>query len=246
MRVTNIGERPVKISEPMPITLLALLLLASTALGQQTYVTQFDAFSGFAYLSTPSVSLGEPGWAAQFGFRPKPWLSVGFDYSLSSGDLTVTPSLLTGALQQQVNTALSELTADGIIPPGYKLAVAAHTRTQTFAVGPQLSYRHFQHVTLFLRPVFAGAILETATPQPSDPIAAILVAQLAPAGSKTDVAPFVGFGGGVDILFGKHFALRTQADLVYAHLFNDIFENGRFTARFSIGPAFNFGKNIAK
>jgi hypothetical protein len=60
------------------------------------------------------------------------------------------------------------------------------------------------------------------------------------------VAPFVGFGGGFDVLLTKHFGVRTQADLVYDHLFNDILRDGRFTTRFSIGPAFNFGKNIAK
>jgi len=230
----------------MLIALPALWLLAAPAFGQQTYVTQFDAFSGFAFLDTPSLSLTEPGWAAQFGFRPKTWFSVGFDYSLSSGDLTVTPSLLTPALQQQVGALLNGLSAAGILPPGYKLAVVAHSRTQTFAFGPQLAYRHFQHVTLFLRPVFVGAIRETANPQPGDPIVNLAVAALVPSGSKTDTAPFIGFGGGFDVLFGKHFALRTQADLVYDHLFNDILQNGRFTARFSIGPAFNFGKNIAK
>jgi hypothetical protein len=228
------------------IPLLALGLFASPVFGQQTYVTQFDAYSGFAYLNTPSISLGEPGWAAQFGFRPKTWYSIGFDYSLSSGDFTVTPNLLPTALQQQVGALLSGLGAEGLLPPGYKLAVAAHSRTQTFAFGPQLAYRHFQHLTLFLRPVFAGAIRETATPKPGDPIAAALVAQLVPAGNKTDVAPFVGFGGGFDVLLTKHFGVRTQADLVYDHLFNDILRDGRFTTRFSIGPAFNFGKNIAK
>ena len=41
----------------MLIALPALWLLAAPAFGQQTYVTQFDAFSGFAFLDTPSLSL---------------------------------------------------------------------------------------------------------------------------------------------------------------------------------------------
>jgi hypothetical protein len=57
--------------------------------------------------------------------------------------------------------------------------------------------------------------------------------------------PFFGFGGGFDLLFGKHFAWRMQADLVRDHLFNDLLTNGRYTVRFSCGPAFNFGKSIA-
>jgi len=69
---------------------------------------------------------------------------------------------------------------------------------------------------------------------------------LTPSGKKTDTAPFVGFGGGFDMIFSRHFSLRTQADLVYDHLFNDLLPNGQFTVRFSVGPAFNFGRNIAQ
>jgi hypothetical protein len=57
---------------------------------------------------------------------------------------------------------------------------------------------------------------------------------------------FVGFGGGFDILFSKHVGWRTQADLVYDHLFNDLLKDARFTVRFSAGPCFNFGKNIVE
>ncbi len=56
---------------------------------------------------------------------------------------------------------------------------------------------------------------------------------LIPTPSKTDSVWFVGFGGGFDILFGKHFAWRTQADMVYDHLFPDLLQDGRLTARFS-------------
>ena len=64
--------------------------------------------------------------------------------------------------------------------------------------------------------------------------------------TKTDNAGFIGFGGGFDVLFNKHFGWRTQADLVYDHLFADLLKDGRFTVRFSTGPCFNFGKNIVK
>ena len=101
------------------------------------------------------------------------------------------------------------------------------------------------HATLFLRPVFAGAIHETAKPHPRDFVALGVATELAPTGVKTDTAPFIGFGGGFDIIITKGFSLRTQADVVYDHLFNDLLNDGRFTVRFSVGPAFNFG-NIAK
>ena len=225
-----------------PATLLllgaALLLSSSPVLGQQTYVTRYDAYVGYAFLDSPRLSLFENGLHSQFAVRPKTWCSLGFDYSLSAGDLTLTPNLLTTALQQELRQ---------VLPPGYTLSVPAHSRTQTFAAGPQLSYRHYSKVTLFVRPSF-GAIHERATaqPNPSDPIAVAIVKELAPSGYKTDWTAFYGFGGGADLLFSKHVAMRVQADLVYDHLFSDLLKDGRLTTRFSIGPSFNFGSNIRK
>jgi len=221
------------------------LLLALPASAQQTYVTRFDTFAGYTFLDSPHVSLFENGFHLQVGVRPKTWYSLGFDYSITAGDLTLKPNLLTTALQQQLGAELGGLTAAGLLPPGYVLSVPSHSRTQTFAVGPQLAYRHFEHVTLFIRPDL-GAIHEVATPNPLDPIAKGVVAQLAPSGKKTDWTPFYGFGGGVDLIFSKHVALRVQGDLVYDHLFDNLLKDGRLSTRFSIGPCFNFGKNIVK
>jgi len=227
------------------VVILVALFAASTPslFGQQTYVPRFDAYVGYAFLDSPHVSLFENGVAAQIGVRPKTWYSLGFDYSYTTGDLTLTPDLLLPSLQQALGAQLAPYFA-----AGYKLVVPVHSKTQTFAAGPQLAYRHMQHVTLFLRPVFLGGIHELATPQPlaSDAIATGVVRQLAPSGQKTDTTWFIGFGGGFDILFSKHVALRTQADLVHDHLFSDLLTDPRWTVRFSIGPAFNFGKNIAK
>jgi hypothetical protein len=83
---------------------------------------------------------------------------------------THTPNLLTIALQQQLAAELAALAAAGKLPPGYTLSVPASSLTQTFAAGPQLSYRHFKKVTIFLRPSL-GYIREAATPKPTDPIA---------------------------------------------------------------------------
>jgi len=225
---------------------LALLSLALPALGQQDYVTRFDAYAGYAFLDSPHVNLFENGFATQFGFRPKTWYSFGVDYSISGGDLSLTPDLLTNSLQQTLGAQFQYLAAIGQIPPGYQLVVPARSLTQTFAVGPQLAYRHFRHETLFLRPLFAGAIYEHSTPAPrgGDLIAVGVVSQLAPTGHKNDTTWFLGFGGGFDVLFTRHFAFRTQVDLVYDHLFNDLLKDGRWTVRFSTGPAINFGRNI--
>jgi hypothetical protein len=227
---------------PIPLFLFAVLF-AAPGFSQQSYVSRYDAYGGYAFLDSPHVSLFENGFNAQFGVRPKTWVSVGVDYSITSGSATVTPNVLTTSLQQQVAAFLAELAAAGKLPPGYMLIVPAGSTTHSIAIGPQLAYRHFSKVTLFLRPSL-GAFRETATPRPRDPIAAIIAQQLAPAGHKTDWQGFYGFGGGFDILFSKHVGWRVQSDLVWDHLFNDVIKDGRWTVRFSTGPCFNFGKNI--
>ena len=214
-----------------------MALLASGARAQQTYVTRFDAFAGYTFLDSPHVSLFENGFHFQAGVRPTTWYSIGFDYSITAGDLTLTPDLLTTKLQQEL--------AGFPFPPNYSLVIPAHSRTQTITAGPQFAYRHFSKVTLFIRPSI-GLILERATPKPKDPLAAAVVNQLAPSGYKTDSTLFYGFGGGADFIFSKHVALRAQSDLVYDHLFDDLLKDGRWTVRFSVGPCFNFGRNIAK
>ncbi|HXB70471.1 MAG TPA: hypothetical protein VNY05_19635 [Candidatus Acidoferrales bacterium] len=236
-----------RLSPRTVIVALGILFLPSIPLSaQQTYVTRFDAYGGYAFLNSPHIGLFENGFAAQFGIRPRTWYSFGLDYSFSQGDLTLTPELLPAAKQASLGALFGQLSAAHQLPPGYALVIPARSRTQTFAVGPQLAYRHFEKMTLFLRPVFAGAIHELATPHPGDAIAAAVVSQLAPSGTKTDTAGFVGFGGGFDVVVSRHFSLRTQADVVYDHLFNDLLNDGRWTVRFSVGPAFNFGKNIAE
>jgi len=227
------------------LLLMAMAVAPPQAFGQQAYVSRFDLFTGYTHLDSPLVSLQENGFHFQTGVRANTWLSLGFDYSISVGDLTLTPNLLVSSLQQQLGAELGQLAAAGQIPPGYNLVVPAHSRTQTFAAGPQFSYRHFSKVTLFIRPS-AGAIHEYATPQPADPIAALVAAQLAPSGHKADTVAFYGFGGGADFAVTKHVGLRVQADFVHDHLFSDLLASGRNTVRVSIGPCFNFGGNVVR
>jgi hypothetical protein len=225
------------------IVILGLLLVALPVSGQQAYVSRYDIFTGYTYFNSPKVSLAEHGFHLQAGIRPRTWYSLGFDYSVAAGDMTLTPDLLPTQLQQSLAAQLGQLAAIGRLPAGYKLAVNTHSNTQTFTMGPQLACRKLDKVTLFLRPSI-GAMRERATPHASDPIAAGVVANLSPAGSKLDWTYFYGFGGGADFLFSKHMGLRVQADLVRDHLFNDILRESRGTVRFSIGPCFNFGRNI--
>jgi len=225
------------------VTLACAAVLPAFVFGQQTDVPRFDIFAGPAWLNSPKIGLNETGVQFQIGVRPRTWCSLGFDYTWASGDLTLTPDLLTTSLQQQLGATLAQLAAAGLLPPGYNLSIPSGSVTQTFAAGPQFAYRHWQAVTLFVRPDL-GAIHEAATPRPGDPIAKAIVQQLVPSGTATDWTVFYGGGGGIDFKVWKRLALRVQADLVYDHLFSDLLKEGRYTVRFSFGPAFNFGKNI--
>ncbi len=221
------------------------ILLPLQALAQQDYVGRFDLYNGFAWFDSPSANLEERGYHLQAGINAKTWLALGFDYSVVTGNLTITPNLLKPSLQTQLAAQVAALEAAGVIPAGYQVAVGASSTTQTFAAGPQLEYRHFQHVTLFIRPSI-GAIYESATLHPHDPVTTAIVAQLAPSGTKTDWEAFYGVGGGVDLNFMRYASIRLQADFVHNDLFTDILKSSRNTVRLSIGPAFHFGKNIVQ
>jgi hypothetical protein len=227
------------------LLIFALLWMPAPVLGQQSYVSRYDLFTGYTFLDSHTIGLFDNGFHFQAGVRPKTWYSLGFDYSVSSGSLTLTPDLLTTALQQQLGGLLQQLGALGEVPPGFSLVLPTHSFTETITGGPQLAYRHFRRVTLFIRPS-VGAIHEVATPKGTNAIASIVVSQLAPTGKKSDTTIFYGFGGGIDYIFSRHLSVRVQADLVYDNLFSNLLKNGEVTTRFSVGPCFNFGKNIRK
>ena len=219
------------------------LLSGFSALAQQTYVGRYDIYGGFLYFDSPSINLAERGFHLQAGTRLKTWLSFGFDYTIDTGHTALGPNLFTTTLQTQLGAELAALAAAGKLPPGYSLSVPIDSSTQTYALGPELAYRRWSRVTLFARPAI-GVIHETATPRPSDPITAAIVAQLAPGGKKTDWTPFYGAGGSVDVNLTKYFGVRFSADFVHDHLFSDILKNGRNTYRLAVGPVFQFGPNI--
>jgi hypothetical protein len=224
----------------------AILSLAGAyAHAQQNYVGRYDLYAGFTDIDSPALGLNQNGFHTQIGFTPKTWYSVGFDYSVASGSEILTPSELPAALQAQVAAAQAGYTAAGLLPPTYKLMVPTDAYTQTFAFGPQYINRHFSKLSLFVRPSL-GALRERAVPRPAtDPFQKAIIAQLAPAGFKRDWTGFYGFGGGGDFLITKNFGVRAQIDIVHNHPFDDILARGRWTYRYSVGPSFHFGKNVA-
>jgi hypothetical protein len=226
------------------LCILFALTFCSLSHAQQTDIKKYEIYSGFTYFETPTFNLAEHGYHLQAGYNARRWLGLGFDYSIVTGHNSLTPNLLTTSLQTQIDGLLTLLKEEGVIPPSYQLAVPTDNTTYTLAAGPQLVYRHYVPFTLFVRPSI-GAIHETATPHPTDPVSTAIVMQLAPSGKKTDWTAFYGFGGGFDWNATSHFGLRVQADFVHNHLFSDLLQDGRWTTRASIGPVFHFGKNIA-
>lgn len=213
--------------------------------GQQKYISHYDIYTGFADIDSPALGLNERGFHTQVGLNARRWLSVGGDYSVAAGSEILTTDLLPTALQTQINAAQAQFIRAGLLPSDYRLAVPTDATTHTFAFGPQLVYRHFSRGTLFLRPSL-GALRERAVPHAADAFQKVIVAELAPVGYKRDWTGFYGFGGGGEVALRDHVGLRAQMDFVYNHPFNDILANGRWTYRYSVGPSFHLGTNVAR
>ncbi len=227
----------------MATVLAAPLFFLTPQAFAQEYVGRYEVYAGYMFLDSPKINLFEPGFHLQAGTRVKTWLSLGFDYSRGTGDTLLTPNLATTALQQQLNSYIDPLKAAGLLPANYMPSLPLSSVTETFAAGPEFPYRRFNRITPYIRPS-AGYIHEVATAHPNDTITRAIMAQIAPSGMKEDWTIFYGFGGGVALNFSKHFSLIVQVDFVHDHLFSDLLQTGRNTVRFSVGPGFQFGKNI--
>lgn len=231
----------VAIAAAMVVGFYGLATVQASA--QQTDIKRYDAYAGFTDIDAPDLGLNQKGFHAQAGMNVRRWYSVGFDYSVVSGSEELTTGLLPAALQAQVNGAQAQYIALGLLPANYRLMVPTDVFTQTFALGPQLVFRHFSKVTLFVRPSL-GALRERAVPHPADAFQTVIVAKLAPAGVKRDWTGFYGFGGGADVRVNGWLGVRGQMDAVRNHPFDDILANGRWTFRYSAGPSFHFGRAI--
>src|SRR5260221_6638008 len=122
--------------------------MTSPAFGQQEYVSRYDAFAGYTFLDSPHVGLFENGFQFQAGVRPKTWYSLGFDYSISSGDLTLTPNLLTNALQQQLALQLQQLATAGLGAGGVRPLPAASCPLPNSSSAPQAPPTYLSELTL--------------------------------------------------------------------------------------------------
>ena len=229
-------------------TLFVIALFSCTAAihAQQDYVSRYSIYTGFSDLSTPGLnSLNQIGFHLQAGTNVNRLVGVGFDYSAQGGDTSLTTNLATPLLQAQLAALALQFAHAGLLPPGYTFDLPLHAVTQTFTVGAQLEYRHFEYATLFIHPsLSAFRITATPHPLPGDIFAATVANSLAPNGSLTDWTGAYGVGGGVDLKMTQHVWARTHFDAVWNHPFNAILGNGYWTYRVSIGPTFKFGPNV--
>jgi hypothetical protein len=97
----------------LAIGALFALLPASIALAQQDYIGRYDVYTGYMYLNSPLISLGESGFHTQIGTNPTKWYSMGLDFSSGYGSTTLVPSMLKTSVQQAIATQLG---AYGISP----------------------------------------------------------------------------------------------------------------------------------
>jgi hypothetical protein len=215
-----------------------VLLLSVSAFAQQEYVGRFNAFGGYSFLDSPKLNLFENGFDGTFGVNLKRWIAFGFDFSIFTGGSSLVPSDLTPATQQQLAPILL------LLPPGTSISVPFDATTSTYAIGPQINIRKLKKVTFLVRPAL-GALHEDVTAKPTNPLTTAIVAGLlGPSGKTSSTATFYGFGGGVDLNATKHVGIRVTADFVHFAIFQSFLNGGRNAVRFSVGPTFQFGKNV--
>ena len=220
------------------VVIVFVLLTALTCFSQQTDVTQFAAFGGYSYLSTPSLNLTQRGFDGDFGYNYNSWLTLGFDFSTFTGHSSIVPSDLNSATQAKLVPYLPYL------PPGF--GVPYNSSVQTYEGGPQFNYRHFKYVTLFARPAL-GALHANFTTTSDNPLVQEIVKKLLNGGlSKSDTVVFYGVGGGATWEITPHFGIRATIDYARYNFFSDLLNGPRNSVRFSVGTKFGFGKNIIK
>jgi hypothetical protein len=217
-------------------TLALLFVLSCAAFAQQDYVPRYEAFAGYTYFTSPAFNLVQRGYNLEFGANLNSWLTIGGDYSWFQGHSDITVSELTNSVKAQLVPLLPLLGPNPVLP--------FDSTTYTFTVGPQFNYRHFKRMTLFVRPVLVG-LHESAKLKATSPALALAIAALAPGGTKTDLQPGYGVGGGIDLGLTRHLGLHVTADYVHVKLFSNLLAEARNGVRVSVGPNFKFGRNVA-
>lgn len=220
------------------VLLVFLFLTAVSSVAQQDFVSRYDAFIGYSHLNSPSLSLGQNGFHTQFGVNVRRWVALGGDFSFFQGSSVLHTTDLNSTQLAKLEPIIP------LLPPGFVLAAPYDATTYTFTGGPQFSLRKYKWVTLFAHPSIGG-MHESVTANPTNPILAQIVAGLIGSSmKKSDTEVFYGVGGGFDVNFSKHVAVRAQMDFVRVNLFSDLLKSAQNNIRVSVGPTFRFGHNV--
>lgn len=217
----------------MKVVLFALLTVLGCApmLAQQEHVNRYDVFTGFSYMVTPDLNLNQRGFNGSFGVNVRRWVALGADFSTIVGSTGITP----------IETKLAPVLGP-LIPPGTVINVPFSAHTTTFAVGPQFNWRHWDALTVFVRPGFGGYHESADLTVP--PVVNLLLAssgQPAIGSHLSDTTYFYGGGVGFDLNATKHVGLRFSADYARTHLFSNLL-GLQNNLRFSIGPTWKWGE----
>jgi Outer membrane protein beta-barrel domain len=220
------------------ISVIVFLFLSSLAcFAQQDYVSRYDGYVGWAYLSTPNMNLSQRGLDTEFGVNVRPWLSLGADFSYFTGHSSILPHMLNSTQLAKLAPILP------LLPPGYNVFVPYGATTESYSAGTQFNYRHFKKVTLFVRPDL-GAFHQSININPQDQIIARIVQNVLGKRTTSDTEVFYGVGGGMDFNVSRPVGIRVMADFVHTNLFSNLLKQGQNNIRFSISPTFRFGRNI--
>lgn len=214
------------------VLLLFLAVIACAPVSaQQDYIPRYDAFTGFSYMVTPDRNLLQRGFNGSFGVNVRRWLALGGDFSYLTGSISINPE----------ETSLGPVIGPSI-PPGVVIGVPVNTHTYSFAVGPQLNWRRWDRVTLFVRPGFGG-FHESADLDIPPALNQLLAARGLPplTSPMTNTTYFYGGGVGFDVNATKHVGFRFSADYARTHLFSNLL-GLQNNLRFSIGPTWKWGE----
>lgn len=238
------------------ILLCTVVLLCSlAAVAQQDYVGRFDLYGGWAYLNSTNENLIQRGFHTQDGINVNKWLSFGVDFSTFQGSTALQGNQLSTKYQTQLSQLLTAVITQNpsLAPYASSLKVPYNAETYTLTGGPQLSYRGLKWVTIFVHPS-VGAYHEKVTARPgksANPLVPIVTQAFKTAGvldsnsAKSDTTYFYGIGGGVELNVTKHMHIRLTSDYVKTPLFDGFLREKVTNVRFSVGPTWNFGRNVA-
>jgi len=224
-----------------------LILTTLTCLSQQSDIAQFNVIAGYSYLATPSLNLAQRGFNGDFARNVRPWLSMGFDFSTFTGHSNLLPSYLNDANQAKLGTVLGALPAPVRASLGAALnqGVPFNSSTYTYQMGPQLNYRHFRKVTLFVRPAL-GLLHARVQTKPSAALTPLVMGLMGGKLSEADNTLFYGFGGGATWEITRNFGLRATVDYARYNFFDDTLNGTRNSVRLSITTKYGFGRNILR